>query len=121
MTQEFLIRHFQGLVDYNQEQINKLNTKLHLNFVYNFAWVGEDLFKCNYKMDLYNVLIYEIKEYGAKDTLTTNVNRLKTITRSAHQVREESTGALHRETSTWKFMCMLELLNELESYLEKLS
>ncbi len=120
MTQEFLIKHFQGLVEYNQEQINKLNAKLAENFVYNFPWVGEELFMRNFKLDWYNVLISEIKEYGVKDTLTVQVNRLKTITRSAYQVRENSTSTLHREASTWKYICMLELLNELEGYLEKL-
>ena len=99
-----------------QDQLFQMVLKLATNFVHNFSWVGEDLFMRHFKNDMYKALLADINEYGAKAALETEIAKLKVYTRSAYQVRENSTGTLHREASTWRFICMLELLNELESY-----
>jgi hypothetical protein len=116
MNQELLVKNIEHSIESNQTEINKSMDKLAKNFVYNFSWVGEDLFMRHFKNDMYKALLADINEYGAKAALETEIAKLKMYTRSAYQVRENSTGTLHREASTWRFICMLELLNELESY-----
>jgi hypothetical protein len=116
MNQELLVKNIEHSIESNQEKISEMVLKLATNFVYNFSWVGEDLFMRHFKNDMYKALLADINEYGAKPALETEIAKLKVYTRSAYQVRENSTGTLHREASTWKFIGMLELLNELESY-----
>jgi hypothetical protein len=70
----------------------------------------------HFKNDMYNALLMDINEYGAKEALNTEIAKLKEYTRSAYQVRENSTGSLHREVSTWKFICKLQLLKDYEEW-----
>jgi hypothetical protein len=121
MNKEFLVKHIEGLINFNQGKISEMNEKLTQNFVYHFSWVGEDLFMRHFKNDMYKALLIDINEYGAKEVLTAEIERLKAYTSSPYQVRENSTGSLHREVSTWKFICMLELLKDYEEWARKIA
>ena len=116
MNKELLVKRIEGLIEFNQGKISEMNEKLTQNFVHNFSWYGEDLFMHHFKNDMYKALLIDINEYdyrfGAKRILTSEIERLKAYTSSPYQVRENSTGTLHREVSTWKFICMLQLLKE---------
>jgi hypothetical protein len=116
MNQELLVKNIDWLIKNNQEKISEMVLKLATNFVHNFSWVGEDLFMRHFKNDMYNALLADINEYGAKAALETEIAKLKVYTRSAYQVRENSTGSLHREVRTWKFICKLQLLKEYEEW-----
>jgi hypothetical protein len=121
MNKEFLVKHIEGLINFNQGKISEMNEKLTQNFVYHFSWVGEDLFMRHFKNDMYKALLIIINEYGAKEALNIEINRLKAYTSSPYQVRENSTGSLHREVSTWKFICMLESLKDYEEWARKIA
>jgi hypothetical protein len=116
MNKELLVENIDWLIKNNQEKISEMVLKLATNFVHNFSWVGEDLFMRHFKNDMYNALLMDINEYGAKEALNTEIERLKAYTSSPYQVRENSTGSLHREVSTWKFICKLQLLKEYEEW-----
>lgn len=121
MNKELLVKRIEGLIEFNQGKISKMNEKLTQNFVHNFSWYGEDLFMHHFKNDMYKALLIDINKFGAKGILTSEIERLKAYTSSPYQVRENSTGTLHREVSTWKFICMLQLLKEYEEWARKIA
>ena len=121
MNKELLIENIDWLIKNNQEKISEMVLKLATNFVHNFSWLGEDLFMRHFKNDMYKALLIDINEYGAKEVLTAEIERLKAYTSSPYQVRENSTGSLHREVSTWKFICKLQLLKEYEEWARKIA
>jgi|LakMenE01Jun11ns_1017448.scaffolds.fasta_scaffold9815609_2 hypothetical protein len=116
MNKELLVKRIEGLIEFNQGKISEMNEKLTRNFVHNFSWYGEDLFMHHFKNDMYKALLIDINEYGAKEVLTAEIEGLKSYTSSPYLVRENSTGSLHREVSTWKFICKLQLLKEYEEW-----
>jgi hypothetical protein len=99
--------------------IKKDETKLLENFLYNFAWVGEDLWKMKYKQHFiqyaFNAALEredlnEDIEHALKAEIKPRLEMLRSECLRSYNVRENSTGALHRETSLWKFQCQLELI-----------
>jgi hypothetical protein len=116
MNKELLVENIDWLIKNNQEKISEMNENLTQNFVYHFSWVGEDLFMRHFKNNMYNALLIDINEYGTENALKENIKRCKAYTSSPYQVRENSSGSLHREVSIWKFICMLELLKEYEEW-----
>ncbi len=99
---------------YYQQRVDKMQNQLNENFTYYFPWVGEDLYKENYLIGYYNTLLANLVTESEQDVLEYTIRNLKNYLRSSYNVRENSSGALHREVSTWKFQANMELLDQLE-------
>jgi hypothetical protein len=100
--------------------IDKRNTlleNLKENVSYQFAWIGEDLYMTSYKADHYQ-WIYKMGSLEGNtimEMLEYKIEELKSYVKHSYNVRQNSTGTLHREVSTWQYIASMELINELEN------
>jgi hypothetical protein len=86
--------------------------KMTANFCREFAWNGEELWIETFKLDHYRAMLNDMVERG-KDWVEVQAyweERFASFTSKAYNVRENSTGALHREASTFKFLANMDLL-----------
>jgi heme oxygenase len=96
--------------------IQTSEAKLTEDFLYYFSWVGEELWKMKYQQQfiqrIYDAACEseETIEQDLKKQIKTRLQMLREECLKPYNVRTDSTGALHRETSTWKFQCDLELM-----------
>lgn len=93
--------------------------KLQQDFALNFPWVCEDLWTANFQRDTYKYWLHEFETSNEtwQDFVQRELNHWKTFCSRPSNVRTNSTGALHREVSTWKFQCALEFIAILETLL----
>jgi hypothetical protein len=99
--------------------VSELQAKLDGDFLYYFAWVGEELWQKKYEAK-YITEVLQAMEGLEQSTSSDNpcpvrqiiliqARQLRDITTRPYNVRVNSTGALHREVSTLQFQCQLEL------------
>jgi hypothetical protein len=104
-------------MDYLRKKTEKDMKKLQENYVYYLPWCGEELWKNQFMLEHYEYYAKNLPEDtdAANDYLTRTIKQLKEICMRSYNVRTDSTGALHRETSTWKFQCQLDIIDFLEN------
>jgi hypothetical protein len=105
----------QSEINYLQNKIIEAETSLQKDFLYYFEWVSEELFINKFKI---NELQFKL-EFMLNTTIDNEsliIHECKMIIKSyerfldsQHNVRSNSSGTLHRETSTWKYQAILEL------------
>jgi hypothetical protein len=95
-----------------------MQDQLKENFVYHFPWIGEDLYKETYLVAHYNHMLADLTTESEETVLEYNIANLKNYLKSSYNVRENSSGALHREVSTWKFQANMDLLEQLEKFIK---
>lgn len=100
-------------INYLQNKIIEAETNLKKDFLYYFEWVSEELFMCKFKI---NELQFKLEFILNIDDESLAIAECKMIIKSyqrfldsEHNVRSNSSGTLHRETSTWKYQSILEL------------
>jgi hypothetical protein len=107
--------------------IQKDEAKLTEDFLYYFSWVGEELWKMKYQQHfiqrIYSAALErEDLNEDIEDALKAEIKpRLKMLREEclkSYNVRTNSTGALHCETSLWKFQCELELIEWLNRFVK---
>jgi hypothetical protein len=108
-------QEIQSEINYLQTKIIEAETCLQKDFLYYFEWVSEELFMNKFKI---NELQYKL-EFMLNTTIDNElliINECKMIIKSYERfldsqcnVRSNSSGTLHRETSTWKYQSILEL------------
>jgi hypothetical protein len=101
---------------YHQQRVDKMQDQLKENFVYHFPWIGEDLYKETYLISYYNSMLVDLVVESEDNVLEYTIANLKHYLRSSYNVRENSSGSLHREVSTWKFQANMDLLDQLEKF-----
>jgi hypothetical protein len=106
---ENLKKHLQEIIIINQIKIDEMKIKLDTNYCHWFGWVAEDLYKLTLANQNFNSIISDIDELGQEEALYYWINVLQREINPSN-VRENSTGSLHREASTYKFIVNLELL-----------
>jgi len=117
MKAQNLKENLEQTIKYNQIQIDKAKANLAENFVYHFPWVGEELYKLEYMQDHYKAMLHDIIEGVEINKVVEHWDKqFKNYTSRAYNVRENSTGSLFREASSWKFQIQLELSEWLNSY-----
>lgn len=95
-----------------ERRISEDQKKLNENFVYYFSWCGEDLFMNNFKLEYYREVIIESDKNSDLPVETIIQHYIKTLNKfiaETHNVRVNSSGSLHREVSTWKFIASMEI------------
>jgi len=112
-----LQQELEATIQYNQKQIDEAKAKLAENFVYHFPWVGEELYKLEYKQDHYKAILHDITEGVAMVKIIEHWTRqFKDYTSRSYNVRENSTGSLFREASSWKFQVQMEMAEWLAEF-----
>ena len=110
---------------FHQLRVDELMTKLNSQYLFEFAWIAEDIYKLKYNISYYNSIVSDIinkdqfminetEPTTNRDVLNYHIKKLSDYCKTAYNVRENSTGTLHREVSTWKFQCNLDLIEVLE-------
>ena len=97
-------------------EIEKMEIKMKENFVYYFAWAGEDLFNLNHKRNLLKELVNP-NQYDYDVELM--IKDLSRFVSQSYNVRENSSGALHREASTFKFVATMEFIDILKNIVKQ--
>lgn len=113
-------------IGYLQTKVDKIKADLVKDFTYQFAYVSEELFKLQYVLDVYLTISNEILEVAKKDSVEVAekevinywLDYFTDYVSKSYNVRVSSSGSLHREVSTWKFICAMELIKELKKLTE---
>ena len=94
--------------------------RLAANVTYEFSWVGEDLFLASYKADQYAriLMIQETNDCTLTEAIEHSIEELERYISNEYNVRENSSGSLHKEVSTWKFIASMQLVKELKSVIK---
>jgi hypothetical protein len=101
-------------INYLEKQVTELKEKLMSNFCYHLAWIGEDIYKIQYQLEHYKKMLSELDKHSEEEVINHWINKFTEFISRSFNVRENSTGALFRECSTWKFICNMEMLEELK-------
>jgi hypothetical protein len=94
-------------------QRNELIQKFTGDVTYHFAWIGEELFKASYKCDWYKGWMNNLNNHDGI-TIDVIMKEIENFLSRSHNVRENSSGSLHREVSTWKFICTMEIREQFQ-------
>ena len=105
----------ESIIINSEKKVTELKETLMNNFCYHLAWIGEDIYKTQYKLEHYKKMLSELDEHSEEEVLNHWIEQFTKFISQSYNVRENSTFALFRECSTWKFICNMELLEELKS------
>jgi len=108
-------KHLESQIKYSDKKLTELKEKLMTNFCHELPWLGEDIYKYQYKFEHYKQMLSELDEHSEEEVLNYWIEQFTNFISQSYNVRENSTGSLFRECSTWKFICNMELLKELKS------
>jgi hypothetical protein len=119
------IKQLMTSLNYMQEQYAErkadLLAKLSENVVYQMPWVTEELFIASFKLSVYNmiphignVLTQNVDEICISQKVQWKIADLELHVSREYNVRENSSGSMHREVSTWKFIASMQLIKELK-------
>ena len=111
-----LLTQLEFQITNNNQKIEKGFNALKENFCHHLAWKCEEMYILSYKTEHYKELINTIEVVGEDQGLDEWIERFENFTSHAFNVRENSTGTMHKEVSTWKFICIMELLKEFRQF-----
>jgi hypothetical protein len=112
----FTIKHAEGKAEQLQSRINE-------NYLANFAWAGEDLWRQSFIVnDLKRKLNYLLDEevpFTELEKINEIISSYQDILDRTYNVRNNSSGSLHREVSTWEYQETLDLKKYFQTLLNK--
>jgi hypothetical protein len=112
----FEIKHIEGKVE-------QLKSRLYENYLHNFAWAAEDLFRQSFFLNelnkKYNYLIDEEIQDTELEKINDIISGYQDILDMSYNVRNNSSGVLHREVSTWQYQEVLDLKKYFQKLLNK--
>lgn len=120
MQKQELLQNLKSSTKYFQSRIDENKAKLIENYCYYLSWVGEELWIDTFMVEHYNKIINEIEEgeHPSIEVIEHWVKRSQNFISESYNVRENSTGALHRECSTWKFIAHMNLIKSIKSLID---
>ncbi len=95
-------------------QIARMQKSFEEDFCYALAWYGEDMFMATYKVEKLKKIYSQMTDENEVEVAKRWVAELTEFVKRSYNVRENCTGALHREASTWKYIATLDLIDFLE-------
>jgi hypothetical protein len=111
MTLENRIDVVMATVKLSEQRVKALKEKLMEDFCYEFAWVCEDLYNEQYKLAHYKLILEGLQSSHICNTVLDHFKtRFEEFVTKDYNVRENSTGSLFREVSTFKFIATMQLL-----------
>jgi hypothetical protein len=105
-----------NFISAHQGRVDKMQAQLQENYLYYLPWIGEDLYVETYKLKTYQSILNDLDTQTEAEVLNYYLLLFKSFCKSSYNVRENSSGSLHREVSTWKFVCTMELIESLEKF-----
>ena len=108
-------KHLESQIKYSDKKLTEMKTKLMANYCSQLPWLGEDIYKYEFKLDHYKSMLSDFDKHTEEEILVYWIEKFTTFIKHSYNVRENSTGSLFRECSTWKYICTIELLEELKS------
>jgi len=113
-TTELKKEDLKSFIKTTERRIEKSKASLAENFTYYLPWVGEELYKDEFKIKYYESILTDLTDMPEdNNTIEIWIKRLSDFTSRSYNVRENSSGSLHREVSTWKFIATMELIEEM--------
>lgn len=115
-----VIAELKTRVKYLDAKIEKCQVNLETDFLGQFAWAAEELWKTSWtKMHFERIMdeTLSMNDLEARQTIAAEIQQLELYCRRSFNVRVNSTGALHREVSTWEFQCKLDAIDTLSIFL----
>jgi hypothetical protein len=106
------------IIGMKEANVLKLKTRLMENYTYQLSWIGEDLFMEQYKLEHYKAILEDVVKLGEQESMSYWLERFNGHINQDYNVRENSTGSLHREVSTWKFIATMQMLKELKQIIK---
>jgi len=101
------------IIGMKEVNVLKLKTRLMENYTYELSWIGEDLFMEQYKLEHYKAILEDVVKLGEQEAMRYWLERFNGHINQDYNVRENSTGSLHREVSTWKFIATMQMIKDL--------
>lgn len=112
-------------IAFHQKEVDTCKQKLNEDFIYWFAWKGETLWSNEYMLKELTSVYDKIKDSQDTDEVLKRINsRIESyeeFLENSSNVREDSSGSLHREVSTWKYTCKLQLKRKLNNYKKQMA
>jgi hypothetical protein len=100
-------------INYLQTKIDDAEKKLNQDFLYYFAWVSEELFIHKFQITALKFqleFLFDINnELSELEECKIIIKSYENFLDSESNIRSNSSGTLHRETSTWKYQAIMEL------------
>ena len=98
-----------------------LLAKLSEDVVYQMKWITEDLFMASFKESIYNMIPHignnlteNVDEICIFQKVQWKIADLELHVSREYNVRENSSGTMHREVSTWEFIASMQMIKELK-------
>ena len=107
---ETIIKALEKKIESEKVKIKDIQKRLDENFCYSFPWVGEELYKSHYLVNEYTRLLENINLDKVDESINFYLDYHKRFLGVKYNVREECSGSLHREVSTWKYICVMEMV-----------
>jgi hypothetical protein len=107
----------QNIVEQKELNVFEMNKKLIENVCYNLPWICEDLYIESYKLDHYKAILKDMVkdcELTYEEIFDYWITKFQNFISQDYNVRENSSGTMHREVSTWKFVATMQMLKELK-------
>ena len=122
MTNKDFLLDLKSRAKFIQSRVDANKIKLNENYIYWLPWVGEEIWVESFMVEHYNSMIKEIEELVIEESKHETyeifqhwLERSEKYVSESYNVRENSTGALHREVSTWKYIAHMNLIKEIKS------
>ena len=100
----------------HHDQRIKLMEKFSSDISYQFAWLGEELYKESIKADIYlHIKNASVEDITLEQSIFERIKGIEQYLSRPYNVRGNSSGSLHNEVSTWKYIAFMEVLEELQT------
>lgn len=118
-----ILNYLKSNAQRTESKFNECKETMATDFLYYFKWSGEETYKIGFMHKLYVRLIGQCEnmesEGADNDTIKTyvkeEIERHQQFLSRPYNVRSESTGEMHRETSIWEYQVTLEFVSILTS------
>jgi hypothetical protein len=111
---QILMSRIENLINDRDKSLQKFQE----DFCYQFSWSGEDTFKTCFEIQELSKIVADMEDIGEQNSAKRWVKYYRDYCSRPYLVRENSSGSLHREASTYIFQVMLDICNYLESMID---
>ena len=121
---EQLAEYLDMRIRYEEKTIKEIRNKLDRDYLYHFAWTGEELFKSHFMVKQYGELRQVIRQVGVPGEVHGYIRHkreecLKELVSGS--IRRRSTDDISNLAHTYRLECMQRLIQDCQGFLHTLS
>lgn len=106
----------QSKINNLQKRLDDTTAKFLQNISGQLSWLGEDLFNIDFMLKTYRELRNDIHiGHEPESAMYHHIAQAEQYVSHSFNVRENSTGAFHRECSTLRYIATMEFIKELKA------